>query len=99
MSTTTPPFGPRRISFDGCMTVDEAIVRIEAVCDELEAHTVRTYAASLFEDEPAIDADEFQDCVLQFHQAIRHWRDEHREETHQAVRRMLEAGRRQRPAS
>ena len=94
---SAPPFAPRRISFAGCTTDAQAMARLEQFSDELEAENIRAYAASLLEQEPDIDDDEFQDCLLQFRASLAHWREEHRAERLDLFEQMIDAARRHRP--
>jgi hypothetical protein len=91
--SATPPFAPRTISFDGCRTDAEAMARLEQVFDDLEASTVRAYAASLVSDADIDDA-EFQHCLAQFRQSLARFRDETRDERRATFRQMIDAARR-----
>ena len=89
--TQQPAFAPRTVSLTGCRNAADVIARLEQLCDEIEAETIRAYATSLLEED--IDTDEFQDCVLQFRQSLARFREEHRAETHTAIRGALRAAR------
>jgi hypothetical protein len=92
MSAT--PFTPRRISFENCRTDEEAMDRLERLCDELDDENTRRYAADLLEREPDIDNAEFQHCLVQFRAFLVQWREEHRAERHEVFQQMLDAARR-----
>ena len=94
MSTT--PFCPKTFSFAGCRTDEQARARMDAILDELDAETVRSYAAQLFASEPDIAVDEFQDCLVQLRASLRAWRVEHQAEYDDLFQRMCEAVRRPR---
>jgi hypothetical protein len=81
------------VSFDDGCTDAQAMARLEEFVDDLEAETVRRYAANLLLEEPDIDAVEFQGCVAQSQAAIARFRAETRDERREMFR-QIDAARR-----